>query len=184
MSRLISIVWISVIISNMMAQPLDEASAHGETDGHFHLNHIAMFAGATSFLEKEGTHFTLGVDYLRYFTHEQRWGISAFGEVILAEHSEWLFGIPLIYHFGNNLWLRSGPGIEIHQEEKTEKNGHEDSGSDQNHAATESKTELVLRIGMGYNIHMATITIAPSLDLDFLRSSTSLVWGINIGMGF
>lgn len=184
MSRLIAIIWISVIISNMMAQPLEEASAHGKSDGHFHLNHIAMFAGATSFIEKVGTHFSLGVDYLRYFRHEQRWGISIFGEVILAEHTEWLFGIPIYYQFENNLWLRSGPGLEFHKEEITEKNGHEDSEADQNHTATESKTEFVLRIGMGYNIHVATITIAPSLDLDFLRSTTSLVWGINVGKGF
>jgi len=48
---------------------------------------------------------------------------------------------------------------------------------------TESKTEFLVRIGTGYSVHFGKFSVDPSIDIDFLRSSTTLVWGINFGMG-
>ena len=49
---------------------------------------------------------------------------------------------------------------------------------------TKTKAEFLIRIGAGYSIHLGDFSIDPSVDLDFLRSSTTLVWGINFGLGF
>ncbi|MGB5849654.1 MAG: hypothetical protein WBH40_14265, partial [Ignavibacteriaceae bacterium] len=62
-----------------------------------------------------------------------------------------------------HLWIRTGPGIEILQEE----NEHNDE--------TESKTEFLVRIGAGYDFHFGMFTVSPSIDIDFLRSSTTFV---------
>ena len=78
----------------------------------------------------------------------------------------------MFYGLTEHLWIRTGPGIEILQEEK-EHNGE-----------TESKTEFLIRIGAGYSIHFGKFFIDPSIDIDFLRSSTTLVWGVNFGRAF
>ena len=141
-------------------------------ENHFYYNHVAMFIGASSLFERDATYFTLGVDYIRYFSPESDFAAGVFSEAIFAHHTEWLFGAVLFYGLTEHLWIRTGPGIEILQEE----NEHTDE--------TESKTEFLIRIGAGYSIHFGKFFIDPSIDIDFLRSSTTLVWGINLGMGF
>ncbi len=81
-------------------------------------------------------------------------------------------GAVLIYEVTEHIWIRSGPGIEILQEEI----GHT--------GETESKTEFLYRVGAGYSFHFGRFSIDPSVDLDFIRNSTTLVWGVNFGMGF
>jgi hypothetical protein len=148
---------------------------------HFQSNYIGILAGATTKLEKEGTHFTLGADYIRKFPHTGRWGISIFGEVIFEEHTEWLFGIPVYYKFYKNLLIRTGPGIEIIQEEVNNESAH---NSTSEHHETISRTEFLWRIGILYEFEIGSLFIAPSVDVDFERSTTAVVWGVNFGMGF
>lgn len=78
----------------------------------------------------------------------------------------------MFYGLTEHLWIRTGPGIEILHEEN-EHNGE-----------TESKTEFLFRVGTGYDIHLGMFTISPSIDIDFLRSTTTLVWGVNFGLSF
>ncbi|GMR25098.1 MAG: hypothetical protein BMS9Abin39_0376 [Ignavibacteria bacterium] len=143
-----------------------------EEENHFHYNHIAMFIGASSLFEREETHFTLGADYKRYFSPESNFAVGIYTEAIFAQHTEWVFGAVLFYELTEQLWIRTGPGIEILQEE------NEHTGE------TESKIKFLIRIGSGYDFHIGTFTVTPSVDIDFLRSTTTLVWGINFGMGF
>ena len=143
-----------------------------EGENHFHYNHIAMFIGASSLFERDATYFTLGADYIRYFSPKSDFAAGVYIEAIFAHHTEWLFGVVLFYGLTEHLWIRSGPGIEILKEE------NEHTGE------TESKTEFLIRIGAGYSIHFGKFFIDPSIDLDFLRSSTTLVWGVNFGMAF
>ena len=141
---------------------------------HPHWNHIAIFTGATSKFEQEGTHFTLGLDYIRKFPPSGCWAISIFGEAIFEEHTEWLFGVPVFYRPYEKLWVRTGPGFEILQEEE------HDHGENK----TETKFEFLWRAGIGYDIEFEKYSISPSIDIDFGRSSTAAVWGLNFGYGF
>ena len=143
-----------------------------EHENHFQYNQIAVFTGASSLFEREETHFTLGADYMRYFSPESNFSAGVFAEAIFAHHTEWLFGALLYYGLTEHLWVRTGPGIEILQEDL-------ECG-----CGTETKTEFLIRIGAGYSIHFGRFFIDPSIDFDFLRSSTTLVWGVNFGMGF
>ena len=143
-----------------------------EEENHFHYNHIAVFIGASSLFERDATYFTLGADYIRYFSHESDFAAGVFSEAIFAHHTEWLFGAVLFYGLTEHLWIRTGPGIEILQEE------------DEHTGETESKTEFLIRIGTVYSIHFGKFFIDPSIDIDFLRSSTTLVWGINFVSAF
>ena len=148
-------------------------------DHHFHPNHIAIFTGATTKLEgKNDTDFTLGADYVRRFSKSGLLGIGIFGEAIFADHTEWLFGIPLYLYPLHNFWLRAGPAIEIHEKKKKSESAM--SGK----SKTETDVEFVLRTGLGYDIEVGGFTIAPNLSFDFLRSKTSMVWGLNFGKGF
>ncbi len=152
------------------------AEAH---DAHFHPNHIAIFTGATTKLEgKNDTDFTLGADYVRRFSKSGLLGIGLFGEAIFADHTEWLFGIPLYLYPLHNFWLRAGPAIEIHEKKKKSESAM--SGK----SKTETDVEFVLRTGLGYDIEVGRFTIAPNLSFDFLRNKTSMVWGLNFGKGF
>ena len=143
-----------------------------EHESYFHYNHFAVFTGASSLFERDDTHFTLGLDYLRYFSPESNFGAGVFAEAIFAHHTEWLFGALLYYGLTEHLWVRTGPGIEILQEDL-------ECG-----CGTETKTEFLIRIGAGYSIHFGRFFIDPSIDIDFLRSSTTLVWGLNFGTAF
>jgi len=152
------------------------AEAH---DAHYHPNHISIFVGATTKLEGDNdTDFTLGADYVRRFLKSGRLGIGLFGEAIFAEHTDWVFGIPLYVYPYKNFWLKAGPGLEFHK--KKEKSSSERSGK----SKTETDTEFLIRTGLGYDIELAGFTIAPTLSFDFLRSKTSMVWGLNLGKGF
>ena len=141
-------------------------------DTHFHRNHIAIFTGATTELEREkGTDFTIGVDYVRRFSKSGLLGIGVFGEVNFDKHTELVFGLPLYFYPTNNFWLRAGPGLDIHKkEEKSHSN--------------ETEVGYVIRTGLGYDFEISGFTIGPNLSIDFFREKTSLVWGINIGRGF
>ena len=139
---------------------------------HFHYNHVAIFVGASSIFEKSGTHFTLGADYIRYLSPESNFAIGVYSEAIFEHHTEWLFGTVLFYGLPEHFWLRAGPGIELMQEDL-------ECG-----CGTKTKAEFLIRIGAGYSIHLGDFSIDPSIDLDFLRSKTTIVWGINAGIGF
>jgi hypothetical protein len=145
---------------------------NSEEENHFHYNHFAVFAGASSLFEKNETHFTLGADYIRYFSPESNFAAGVFAEAIFAHHTEWLFGALLYYGLTEHLWIRTGPGIEILQEDL-------ECG-----CGTKTKTEFLVRLGAVYDFHLGKFSISPSLDIDFLRNSTTLVWGVNFGMGF
>jgi hypothetical protein len=48
----------------------------------------------------------------------------------------------------------------------------------------ETKTGFLIRTGLGYSFEVGGFQIVPSVDVDFLRNKTSLVWGVNFTKGF
>jgi len=172
MNILIIMVCITISIS---AQSTKDIASHKENSQHIiHNNHIALFIGGTSFFKESQNHFSLGLDYVYRPDTEKPWAFSVFGEAIFAEHTEYVFGLPVYYGFNNIWWLRAGPGIEIIQEE--EHHGEE--------IETKSHIEFLFRVGAGYPFHIGSYVIAPTLDLDLVRNHDALVWGINIGYSF
>ena len=169
---------VLLIIITMLLLPFrffaqsENHNSNLEDENHFYYNRVAIFTGASSLFEREETHFTLGADYIRYFSPESNFAAGIYTEAIFAHHTEWIFGAVLFYGLTEHLWIRTGPGIEILQEDL-------ECG-----CGTETKTEFLIRIGTGYSIHFGKFFIDPSIDIDFLRSSTTLVWGVNFGMGF
>ena len=164
MNKITLLIIISILpLNNLFPQAaIDEINS--ETENHFHYNNFAIFTGASTLLQKKETHFTLGADFIRRFSPESNFSAGIYTEAIFAHHTEWLFGAVLFYWLTEHLWIRSGPGIEIKE--------------------IESKTGFLIRIGAGYSIHFGKFFIDPSVDIDFLRSSTTLVWGVNFGIGF
>jgi hypothetical protein len=162
---------------------LSEEEEHGEAhEHHFHDHHLGLTLAATTHLEEGGgTHFTLGAEY--EYRLSQLIGIGLIGELIFAEHTEYLFVLPLYVHATESLWFRAGPGFEVtrHSEEKPHCSCKEDQ--DPEHY-TSNKAKFLMRIGVGYNIDVGGFIITPTVDIDFLRTQTSLVWGIVIGRGF
>jgi len=150
------------------------SSDSGIHDAHGNQNHIAIFTGVTSQLEKVGNHFSLGLDYVRKFSVSGNWAGSVFAEAIFSEHTEMVFGFVIYHRLGEAFWIRTGPGIEIIPEEDHESHDH----------TMKSRVEFLYRIGCGYPFHFEAFTIAPSVDLDIVRSATALVWGINIAKSF
>lgn len=142
---------------------------HHDTKGH-HYNHIAFFAGATTQYNKGDHYLSLGLDYMRFFKKNERWGISFFVEGVDGDHFQWVFGTPVVFKLLPYLWLRTGPGIELVKEKQNDK--------------VVIDAEFILRFGIGYDIHLSKFTISPSVDIDYIRYHPSLVWGINFGYGF
>jgi len=161
---------ILFVYSNTFGQNnVNDIDTHEKSE-HFHFNHLGIFIGATSSLEKKSTNFTLGADYVRRFSSTSPWGIGFIGEAIFAEHTEWVFGIPAYYYVEDIIWIRSGPGIEILKEES----GH----------SLDTKIEFLYRIGLGHDFELGKFTITPSVDLDLVHHHNSVVWGVSIGKGF
>jgi hypothetical protein len=170
-----SVLIIGIIIFlpfGLFAQNENSETGMEEEENHFHYNHIALFIGASSSLETDKISFTLGTDYIRRFSFNNNFALGIYTEAIFAHHTEWLLGAVIMFTLPENVWFRSGPGIEFFQEEI----GHT--------SETESKTEFLWRIGVGYKIHIGILIVDPSVDLDLFRSSETLVWGVNFGMGF
>jgi len=162
---------ILLLSTNMFAQS-ENKKIDSEPEEKFYYNHFALFVGASTIFERDNTNFTLGADYVRYFSPESDLAAGIFSEAVFAHHTEWLFGVVMFYGLTEHLWVRTGPGIEILQEDLLCGCG------------TKTNTEFLVRIGAGYSIHFGKFFVDPSIDVDFLRSSTTLVWGLNFGTAF
>ena len=174
MIRILILVFI-FISGYLSAQPIQKIEiSNSDNELHHsertHHNHIAIFIGGTRFDKKSKTYFSLGVDYAYIPSAEKTWAFSIFGEIVFADHNEYLIGLPVFYYISRSLWLRAGPGIEIIQ---VEDNHH-----------TKSHIEMLFRVGAGYEFHLGEFSITPSLDYDFVRNNDALVFGLNFGYGF
>jgi hypothetical protein len=133
---------------------------------HSHHNHLALFAGATTNFEHESTDFSLGVDY--EYRLSEMFGIGLFGEIVYAEHEETLIGVPFFFHIKDSpIKIVLAPGVAIAEDHHGDK--HE---------------EFLFRGGLGYDIHLDTFSITPTVNADVVDGDVSLVYGIALGVGF
>ncbi len=175
---------------NALAQHHDaeQTETHDSTatkhHAHYHKNHFAIFTGGTTeFGSDNDTHFTLGADYVRRFTETGFLGVGVFGEIVFADHTKYLLGLPLYLYPARHLWVRAGPGLEIFEESKSH-SGSQSAERSSSGSKEETITKFLLRAGIGYDYEVRGFTIGPSVSVDFIESDTILVWGVNIGKGF
>lgn len=189
----ICLILLLLFSTDVFAQQEDtkQAESHNsptsQHSAHYHPNHVAIFAGGTTELEKDkDTHFTLGIDYVRRFTESGRVGIGVFGEVIFAEHTEYLVGIPLYIYPTNHFWLRAGPGLEIYEDEKEKKSNSTAASTSitSGDSYKETNVDFFIRAGLGYDFEVTGFTIGPNASFDFFREKITFIWGIALGKGF
>lgn len=178
----------------LLGQGNKEEHSKSEVHQKHPLNHIAVFNGVTTTVKESHNYYTLGFDYVRTFEQGGSLGLGVFGEIIFADHKEYVFGATVYFKLANNFWLRTGPGIEIVKEAKEIEleayhgDGHQATGISSSvdpHAELEDKTKFLYRVGLVYNFHFGTHWgIAPSIDFDMVEKHNALVYGINIGYAF
>lgn len=165
MNKLIYLYFL--FFSGFMVNAQEQHGHDTHSTHHPHHNHLALFVGGTSQYHLGKNITSLGIDYMRFFKNNPKWGVSSSLEVILADDTQWLLVAPIVYKPLNNLWLRSGPGFELVRNEKDK-----------------VIADFVMRFGIGYDIEFKNLVISPSFDFDFIRYHPAFVYGVNIGMGF
>lgn len=165
------VVYLIALICLIFVATVSRAQHHDNSEkshheSHAHQHHMALFFGNTSHDSFNENSFTLGLDYM-YFFPNSHWGISVFGELIFAEHNEFLFGFPVVYKFDSGFWMRTGIGIEFAKDEDNHVEHHP-----------------LGRIGCGYDFHINKLVLTPSIDFDGIRKHPALVFGLNVGFGF
>lgn len=141
-----------------------EGGAHGNAgpgshDAHAaHLNHVALFGGATYY----DTHFyqTAGIDYERLLN--AKLGIAGMAEVVFADHALFIAGAGLAWHPVPALKLAAIPALE-------HSNGH---------------SAFLMRATAEYALHVGPLSVAPALSADYVSGHVALVPGLAIGTGF
>jgi len=161
-----------------------------EEEHHTHSNHLAIFSGLTSNMKHEHTDFSLGLDYeYRLPMWHDLIGIGLFGEVVFAEHTEYLAGIPIFLHPVGGLKFWAAPGLLMMEvaDHTTEEHLFHKSNNNELFADGESTTieqEFLIRIGFGYDFHVKNVSISPALSADIINGHLSLVYGIYFGIVF
>ena len=164
-----------------------EGTAHGHA---LHHNHLGIFIGPTTNLDKEATDFSLGLDY--EFRFSDSFGAGIFGEHIFNSHSPWLAGAGLFYHPAGGLKFFAAAGLEYvpaNEEHDTEHIKVEIPGKTDKLLASEEETgeahsEFLIRLGLGYDFHVRQYYITPTFNVDIVAGHVSLVYGISFGIGF
>lgn len=170
-----------------------EHSSHGRGHGggHASLNHVALFSGATTNFAHDATDFTLGLDYERRLPWaDGMFGVGLFAESIFAEHSEYLFGLPLFAHPYEGLKIYAAPAVIIaevpadahgggHSFDKFKRDFPLASDDE-----TNSETKFVVRVGLGYDFHVNRISLGPLFEVDYMDGDWAGIYGLSFGFGF
>jgi hypothetical protein len=176
----VALTWSSAAPAQAQHAPgASHETAGPHEEGAARLNTVGLFGGATVKRGEPGE-ATLALEYTRKFRHREKtrpvW-LGAIGEVVLADEKEYLLILVAYWQPPHSqAWLRTGPGVEWTTEESHEA-GHGES--------TETATEFVYRLGGGYTMELGGgIGVAPSLDVDFVRSDVAVVFGFTLEYGF
>ena len=134
-------------------------------------NHLGLFAGFTSGGEQSGdgresAAFTVGLDYERRLS--PRWGIGVMGDWAFGDRRDYILAAPVFLHAGSAFRLHLAPGVERFRD-----------GSPK-----DAKSEFLVRTGVAYNLYFNTITLTPSLSVDFVHGEQLYVLGVAIGWSY
>ena len=156
-SSLTALTAVTILLFAPLAQAED---AHASTH-----NHMALFLGAGEEKGHGNSHSAsaIGLEFEKRYHDE--WGIGAVLESVTVHgHTNTVIVVPLSYHLDENWRLLLGPGYEF----------------------TDGKNRALMRIGAGYQWHIADKwSVAPEILLDFIDGgSKTYLLGIAIGYSF
>ncbi len=175
-----------------------------EAHGHkVHEHHAGIFLGGTTNTDIAFEfNFTVGIDYEYRFIHTTpNVGIGLIGEIVLAEHTEYIAALPLFIHPWQGLKLFFAPGYitasDSHTTDHTLETGdtqtHKFEANDVLLAGTESALEenishsnshFFVRFGAAYDFHYQQFSISPTISADIIESTVFVVYGVGLGIGF
>ena len=160
------------VTSVSYAQHHEEGHENEKENSHHHKHHIAVFNGAASNFTHHYTHYSIGLDYEYRFGNFL--GAGIIGEYVAIEKGEFVGGLPVFMHFTRELKLVVAPLI-INREEHHNHDHHDEE--------TSRVTDSAFRLGASYSFHLGKFALSPSVNYD-VGESNSLVYGLNIGLGF
>lgn len=165
-------IWIIIICLIMLAN-ISIIAGGGKN------HHIALFGGATTNFHLEHTDVTIGLDYEYHASH--RFGVGIIGDYVMADYAETLVLVGVFYHPVSSVKLIIGNGLAFTEETETT-DLHDDHGDSNPEAGTTS--HYVLRLGVGYDLHVDNISFGPSIAWDSINGHSSIAYGVTVGMYF
>lgn len=157
-------------------------------DENTHNHHTGLFLGMTSGLYEDAeSHFTLGAEYEFYLqATKPMMGIGLTAEVVFAEQSEFIVGVPVYFHPEGSLKAYIMPSMlftkhEVHTAEPAKTMDRILAVDDKTY---ENVNYFLLRLGAGWDFHINNFSVTPSLALDLVEAKTYLVYGIGFGILF
>lgn len=158
--------------------------AHGEE--HFHRNALGITIGGTYESEEQDRFFTLGAEYERLFN-------PGFGAILAVEYinevDAWVLVAPLVYRHRSGFRLLAGPGLELKPRRRGDEHEDGSAGSLEDGLPPTEENLFLWRFGVAYNQGVGErYTIAPAVDVDFVREDGHWVWAVvfavTIGIDF
>lgn len=122
-------------------------------------HHLGLFVGSTSNFSAHHTSFSLGSDY--EYRISNLLGVGLLGEMVFAEHKETLVFGSLFVHPIEGLKIVFGNGL----------------------AFVEDKSHYVFRLGTGYDFHVGSLSVTPTINFDFGDGNSFAVYGITFAIG-
>ncbi|MEE9302812.1 MAG: hypothetical protein V3U84_03410 [Thiotrichaceae bacterium] len=171
---------------------IEEQASQGHSDSDHHVAHVVgIFLGGTT--TDESTEFSFGAEYEYHFS-------KYVGVGIIAEHTpdsphftdgSTIALAALYIHPWRGLRLTTaigadiGHGDEVHEvEEETghaevDEDGHEIEPSHHSPETEEAGSAVLVRLGVAYDFKVAdSMTIAPSVNVDFVDGEENVVYGM------
>ncbi|MBI9071868.1 MAG: hypothetical protein JEY94_09735 [Melioribacteraceae bacterium] len=161
--------------------------------GGGHQHHLGVFAGVTNNIDAELSDFSLGVDYEYFLPFAQhKLGVGIIGDLVFADHKEYLAMGGIFYHATPSFKLVIGNGIAVAEHEVHSDDAYIDghnslakkSSANEEDVKTEWVSHHVLRIGGGYDFHVGYFSITPTFNYDLIDGHGYAVYGLTFGVGF
>lgn len=145
-----------VCVSLMLAATTASAQDNGGGDEAFKANGIEVFIGAT--FDDGSGEVSYGMSY--EYRLEEALGIGALVEY--TDGREWVFLVPVSWHFTEAWKVVVAPGFE-----------HEDGDN-----------TYLTRVGTAYEFKFTGWSLAPELNFDFVDGEVKTVVGVSFGWEF
>ncbi len=148
--------------------------SHSEEVQHEH--HLGLFLGATTVTGEDGiTSSTVGLDYEYYLRNiSPLLGIGFMGELVMADHIEYIAVVPFYFHPAGEFKIWVAPGVIE----------REDIGIPHEGEDAKILPYFMLRIGGDYDMQFGSYTISPTFSADFVEDEVLLVYGLTFGILF
>jgi len=155
-----------------------------------HHNDVYFGANAGYNIQAKHSEFSLIVGYDRYFDGTPLFTIGFLSELIFAEHTELLFGIPIGFYPIEQikLWIAPCYAFNIsskeHSEAHTEQLHSPYEKVDEEHIKFENNFMLKFGAGYSYHFHNTNIGILPFIEGTLISKEFIIGFGIKFNLYF